>query len=173
MRREVAVTASGRGLVLSARLRPHATFPDSSARLIIELLRAGRPVRFRARGGSMWPAIPGGSLIEVTPCAGRVPGAGELCAFERDGSVVVHRVVQETPDGLELRGDALARSDDEVPRADVLGHARVIERRALRLRLPRAHDAQLAARALWRSLKARLGRYQLGAGKPRSGLANR
>jgi hypothetical protein len=141
--------------------------------LIIELLRAGRPVRFRARGGSMWPAVPGGSLVEVTPCPGRMPGAGELCAFERDGSVVVHRVVQETPGGLELRGDALARSDDEVRRADVLGHARVIERRPLELRLPSARDARVLGRALWRSLKARLGRYQLGAGKPRPGRANR
>jgi hypothetical protein len=35
----------------SRRVRP--TFPDWSAALIIELLRAGKPARFRARGGSM------------------------------------------------------------------------------------------------------------------------
>ena len=38
---------------------------DWPARMILELLRSGETVQFRARGRSMWPAIPSGSRIEV------------------------------------------------------------------------------------------------------------
>jgi hypothetical protein len=151
-------------------VRPRATFPDCSATprrsatscrsalLIIELLRSGERVRFRARGSSMWPALPGGSLLEVTPCAGRTPRAGELVAFERDGSVVVHRMLRATAQGLELRGDALERSDGSVGFERVLGTARVVERRRLRLRLPSAREAGFVCRALWRRAKIWLQR---------------
>jgi hypothetical protein len=141
----------------SHHLRP--TFPDWSAALIIELLRAGKPVRFRARGGSMWPTIPGGSLVEVTP--GAPKAAGELVAFEREGRVVVHRVGQITADGVVAQGDALGSADGVVPGERVLGTARVIERRQLNLRLPKASELELVARALWRRVTARWHRRRV------------
>lgn len=127
-------------------MRP--TFPDWSAALIIELLRTGKPARFRARGGSMWPSIPGGSLVEVTPGAPR--GTGELVAFERDGRVVIHRVLQITLEGIVAQGDALEQADGVIAHERVLGTARVIERRGLRVRLPRPGELRIVARLLWR-----------------------
>lgn len=130
----------------SREVRP--TFPDWSAALIIELLRGGEPVRFRARGGSMWPAIPGGSLVEVTPEAPR--SAGELVAFEREGRVVIHRALRITEEGIVAQGDALENADGVVPAERVLGTARVLERRRLNARLPSASELKIVARALWR-----------------------
>ena len=127
-------------------MRP--TFPDWSAALLIELLRTGKPARFRARGGSMWPTIPGGSLVEVTPGAPRA--AGELVAFERDGQVVIHRVLQITAEGIVAQGDSLEQTDGVIAHERVLGTARVIERRGLRVRLPTSRELMIVARLLWR-----------------------
>jgi peptidase S24-like protein len=149
------------GVVTPDSLRPRATFPDRCATLIIDLLREGQPVVFRARGASMWPAIPDGSLIEVRPCAPRAVAEGSLVAFERAGAVVVHRVVAASADGLELRGDALGRSDDVVSYARVLGCARVIERRRPRFRLPSAREAGVLGRALWRRVRVRVRAFVL------------
>ncbi len=96
----------------------------------------------------MWPAIPGGSLVEVTPAAPRA--AGELVAFEREGGVVLHRVLQITAAGVLTRGDALERADGVVPHACVLGTARVLERRRLKLRLPSLRELRVVMRAAWR-----------------------
>jgi phage repressor protein C with HTH and peptisase S24 domain len=126
------------------------TFPDWSAALTIELLRAAEPVRFRARGGSMWPAIPGGSLVEVTPGAPR--SAGELVAFERAGRVVLHRVLRITAEGVVAQGDALEQADGMILHEHVLGTARVIERRGLRWRRPSVSELRVVLRAAWRWL---------------------
>jgi peptidase S24-like protein len=122
------------------------TFPDWSAALIMELLRAGETARFRARGGSMWPLVPGGSLVEVTPAVPR--SAGELVAFERDGRVVIHRVRQITEQGIVAQGDALERSDGVIAHARVLGTAHVLERRRLRWRLPSVRELRVVVRTL-------------------------
>ena len=57
------------------------TVMDLAARMVIELLRDGQPARFVARGGSMWPAVRDGSVIEVTPCPADQLRPGELGAF--------------------------------------------------------------------------------------------
>jgi hypothetical protein len=124
--------------------------------VIIELLRSGQPVRFRARGGSMWPAVPGGSLIEVTPGLSRVVRRGELVAFERGGRVVVHRVLRVLPRGLELRGDALERSDGIVSPEHLLGSARIVERRRSSVRVPAPRELGVWLRALLRRAKGAL-----------------
>ena len=110
--------------------------PDRATRLLVELLRAGETVRFRALGCSMWPAIPSRSLLEVRPSEGGTLAAGQLAAFERNGRVVVHRVSAVESDHVELAGDALERGDGKIPRTYVLGRAHVLLRRPLRLRLP-------------------------------------
>lgn len=130
----------------SRPVRP--TFPDRSAALIIELLRTGKPARFKARGGSMWPMIPGGSLVEVTP--GTPKAAGELVAFERAGQVVIHRVLRIMVEGVVTRGDALDATDGVIARSRVLGTARVLERRRSRVRMPSLRELRIALRAAWR-----------------------
>lgn len=84
-------------------------------------LDAGHALRFRARGLSMRPQVPHGSLIEV-----RHADAGELrrgcialyCTPEH--RLVAHRVIGRRQGLLLLRGDSAARID-AVPEACVLG----------------------------------------------------
>lgn len=129
---------------------PPPPAPDRATRLLLELLRAGETVRFRALGCSMWPAIPSRSLLEVRPGEGDSLVAGQLAAFERDGRVVVHRVTAVGSEHVELRGDALERGDGKIPRARVLGRAHVLLRRPLRLRLPELRHVRLVLGALAR-----------------------
>jgi hypothetical protein len=126
---------------------------ERSARLIVALVRAGRAVRFRARGSSMWPAIPSGSMLLVLPCPAAMLRVGQVAAFERRGQVVVHRVQRIGPEGLYFAGDALKDGDGCVERERILGRVHVIERRRLRVRLPRARELS----ALWRVFARRLG----------------
>lgn len=130
-----------------------ATEPDRATRLLVELLRSGEIVRFRALGCSMWPAIPPRSLLEVRPSEGGALVAGQLAAFERDGRVVVHRVSAVAAEHLELAADALQRGDGKIPRARVLGRAHVLLRRPLELRLPRLEHVRMLFRSLARRLR--------------------
>ena len=122
------------------------------ARMIIELIRSGQSVQFRARGRSMWPAIPSGSRIEVQPCAASELEVGQLAAFERQGQVVVHRVESISAEGVRFAGDSRERGDGVVAREQVLGRARVLERRGLHWRLPRMREVRWLLRALRRRL---------------------
>jgi hypothetical protein len=126
--------------------------PDRTARVIIELLRSGQTVRFRARGHSMWPTITSRSEIEVRPQAASALRVGQIAAFERQGRVVVHRVRAVAAGHIEFAGDALTRGDGPVEHARVLGKVHVLRRRPLRLQLPRLGHARL----FWRALRRRL-----------------
>jgi hypothetical protein len=119
------------------------------ARTLLLQLREGQEVEFVATGQSMWPFVTAGSVIRVTP--GRALVVGELGAFERGGRLVIHRVHRIDADAVLFRGD---RHDDErVVWERVLGTARVVRRRALRLRAPRFTDVV----ALLSSVARRLG----------------
>jgi hypothetical protein len=124
--------------------------PDRVTRLLLELLRAGETVRFRALGCSMWPTIPPRSLLEVRPSEAAALVAGQLAAFEQHGRVVVHRVTAVCGEHVELWGDALERGDGKIPRARVLGRAHVLSRRPLRPRLPDLRHLRIVLRALRR-----------------------
>jgi signal peptidase len=125
---------------------------DVPGRLIVETLREGKPIRFVARGASMWPAIPDGSLVEAVPCSWDRLSPGNIGVFEGASGVVVHRVRSVRTGAVEFAGDALGGPDELVAAARVLGRARVISRRPLRLRVPTRRHLQLAARWGWRSL---------------------
>jgi hypothetical protein len=122
--------------------------------MIIELARSGESVRFRARGQSMWPAIPGRSLVELTPCAGKELDVGQIAAFERGGCVVVHRVEGVSEHGVHFAGDSRSEEDGCVSFEQVLGRVHVVERRGLHWNWPR----RLHLRWLWRSLERHLQR---------------
>ena len=126
--------------------------PQPAQRLLLDLVRDGRSVRYVARGDSMWPTITSGSVMEIAPCSPATLRAGELAAFERDGWVVVHRVVRVADGHVRFVGDALERGDGDVPFDRVLGRARVIERRPLRLRVPGLSHIVRALRATRRRL---------------------
>lgn len=126
--------------------------PDRPTRLLLALLRDGQQVRFRALGCSMWPAIPSRSLLEVRPSEAGALRAGQLAAYEREGRLVVHRVSAVGDGHIVLGGDALERSDGNIPRSRVLGRAHVLSRRPLRLQLPRLRHVRIVLRSLLRRL---------------------
>jgi len=127
-----------------------------AARVVVATLREGNSARWVVRGGSMWPAVPDGSEVEVTPCDAASLARGEIAAFARgDDVVVVHRLIARRAGALVFRGDSLRRADAVVAPGDVLGRARVIRRAPLRLSRPRRAKLLGAARFALEWLRAR------------------
>jgi len=127
---------------------------DLAARMVIELLREGQRARFTARGGSMWPAVRDGALVEVTPCPAAALAPGEIGAYVGARGLVVHRVVAREPGGLRFRGDARAQDDGVVDDARVLGRARVVAAPPWRVSAPRPRHLVL----VWRAARSWLRR---------------
>jgi hypothetical protein len=132
---------------------------DWPVRMIIELLSSEEAVQIRSRGRSMWPVIPSGSLLELTPCRASELRSGHIAAFESNGRVVVHRVKRVTEHGVHFAGDTARQGDGCIAFAQVLGRARVLERRRLHLRLPRRSELRWFCRALVRFVKVRAWRH--------------
>lgn len=128
---------------------------DLAARVILATLREGRAARWVVRGGSMWPAVPDGSEVLVTPCDPMSLREGEIAAFARGPAVVVHRVIARRPGALRFRGDTFAGDDGWVPLGDVLGRAAVTRRGPLGWALPGRAKLRGLARAAREWLRAR------------------
>jgi hypothetical protein len=85
--------------------------------LVVDLLRGGRAVRMVARGGSMWPTIRDGEVVQIEP---RQPRSGEVAAALHQGQLTIHRVIRIDENSAVLRGDALDRTE-RVSLVDLLG----------------------------------------------------
>jgi len=123
-----------------------------SAESVLVLLRAvlerGVPFRFRAKGFSMSPFIRDGDIITIHPLAGKKPGTGEVVAFlhPKTGKVAVHRIIRKSGDGFCLKGDNIPDMDGLVPRENILGFVKHIERRGKRAYLGLGPERRLIAR---------------------------
>ena len=95
-------------------------FEDVAVDLLRDRLRAGTPVDIRAKGYSMWPSLRDGAVVRVEPCVGPLR-PGDVVLFERDGRLVLHRVLRVTRTRLLLKGDARRDPDGWVLREDVFG----------------------------------------------------
>lgn len=127
-----------------------------AVKALLASLREGQTLRWTVRGASMWPVIPDGSEIEVSPCTEAPLRVGEIGAFHRRGTIVVHRVIAARGGALRFRGDSLLRDDGEVEASEVLGRVRVIRRARPRWtppRLPKLLGAARAALEWLRSLR--------------------
>lgn len=79
---------------------------------------------FNVISGSMAPAIPQGSMVLVKPTEWSSIQAGDVIAFERDGTVVAHRVtkVQIDERSFVTKGDANEQEDFiPVPFEELIG----------------------------------------------------
>jgi signal peptidase I len=126
------------------------------AELASEVLRAGKALRFEARGGSMQPLIRDGDVLLVEPVAASAVKVGDMVLCTAGpGRVLVHRVirVRTTGDGrrFTMQGDALPHPDGEIAEAQVYGRAVGIERGATRFDLRRPLMRALAWAAAQRS----------------------
>jgi phage repressor protein C with HTH and peptisase S24 domain len=101
--------------------------------LAIDLLRSGRPVRFRAIGTSMCPTIRPGDTLVVEPVALAAIRRGDVVLYEIGGHLRAHRVVGIWRTGADepsllLRGDNHASCDRPLPAGAVLGRVAAVER---------------------------------------------
>ena len=126
--------------------------------LAIQSLRAGNPLRVRARGGSMLPFLRDGDVLLVRPVGGIGVRIGDVLCYEPpSGGLCLHRVVARGERGFVTRGDALPYLED-VPEATVLGVVTARERRGRTVALDtpaarcRARLIVLGAAALARCL---------------------
>ena len=92
--------------------------------LLQDLMQAGVATWVRARGESMEPTIPDGSLVHIVPLPPREFEPGEVVlARMPNGSFAVHRVLHETGAGVAMQGDNVPRPDPIISRDAVLGLA--------------------------------------------------
>jgi len=109
--------------------------------LAAQLLRRGKRLRIKARGGSMVPFLRDGDVALVTPTAGSEVGVGDVVCYEMPpGRLFLHRVIARDRDRVVAKGDALPFTE-VVERAQLLGTVVAIERhgRVRRLDTRTAH----------------------------------
>jgi len=98
---------------------------EAKVELAAEVLRSRGELRFRATGASMIPAIWPGTVLRVRREGAAGAGPGDVILFERDGSLVAHRVVRRL-DSAEgpvwiTRGDRNRHEDAPVLERELLG----------------------------------------------------
>lgn len=117
-------------------------------------LAAGRPLRARAAGQSMWPFVREGEELVVWPIAGG-PEVGDVVLVVLGGELVLHRVVRvRRGGGVVTKGDAELGVDPPIDAGDVLG--RLAPRRWDRL-VACASAGSLGGLALWLGIARRAG----------------
>jgi len=107
--------------------------PGRFVNVVADLLRRGHRVRFRASGGSMYPAICHDDLITVEPVAPTGLTPGSIVVYRRLDRLFAHRLVgveagQSGAPLLVLRGDAADTCDAPVAWDQVLGRVVAIDR---------------------------------------------
>jgi len=105
--------------------------------LMQAVLRKNVPFRFRARGFSMAPFIKDGDVLTVSPVPDPPPGLGDVAAFLHpiSGRLAVHRIVARKKSGYRMKGDGMDAADGLVPRANIIGIIRKVERNGHRVLL--------------------------------------
>lgn len=129
-----------------------------------EWQRAQRRIAIEARGASMAPLIQPGDRLTLQLLPPHALRAGEIFAFQREGTIIVHRLIMKRRSGAAWvfceKGDGLT-GWNWVAEAAVLGRVDEIWRDGRRLDLRRfpwrwADPASALAWSAWISVQARL-----------------
>ena len=92
-------------------------------------IAAGRPVRFRLKGNSMYPLLRNGrDEVVVYPCVAEELEPMDVVLFRYRGGHVLHRIIRREGDGLLVQGDGVYASCEQCVVADVVGKVREIYR---------------------------------------------
>lgn len=103
------------------------------SRLASEILARGSLLRFRAHGGSMYPFVKNGDIVQVRPVQGSASGLGDVvfCRYGED-RLLVHRVIGVSSENgrvaFLLKGDSARHRDSPIYPEQVLGQVIAIER---------------------------------------------
>jgi hypothetical protein len=91
----------------------------------ILLAREGR-VWVREASDSMSPLIRPGDQLCLRPLEPTGARTGMIIAFQRDGDLIVHRLLGVTPAGLVTKGDALVEADAPVSPGEIVARVAAI-----------------------------------------------
>jgi hypothetical protein len=97
---------------------------DRFTSLVIDLLRSGIAVRFRARGWSMLPGLRDGDLVEARPCGADEISVGDVAIYRSGERIFAHRqIARQTLDGARefLADGALSGEPEVIASNEVLG----------------------------------------------------
>lgn len=105
---------------------------SSLSELMHSILDRGASFRFKAKGESMAPFIKSGDILTVAGLQDKIPRIGDVAVVVNpaNGSVLVHRVIGTTSDGVMVKGDNCHRIDGVFRRDAVIGIVRAVERGA-------------------------------------------
>ncbi len=110
---------------------------DLLSELLRDILAKGSCCKFRAKGHSMSPFLEDGDTVTLSPLGDVSIAFGRLVAFQclRTGKLIIHRVVGRKGNQYLTRGDNASEPDCLIPKNDVLGCVRQIERNGRRIYL--------------------------------------
>jgi signal peptidase I len=106
----------------------------------LKLLSEGRTIKIAAHGYSMYPCIKPGTIVLIEPLNIKgSPVEGEIVAIRRQGSLIVHRLIEITEkNGNKFyiaRGDSNMLSDDPVKADKIAGRVYETEINGIRTRV--------------------------------------
>ncbi len=123
--------------------------------LAIEMLRSVGEARLAVGGGSMFPSIWPGDILEIHRVAAADLAPGDIVVFARENRLVVHRVLRVNRERDEVvlitRGDRSPRADSPVSANELLGRVRAIRRGHRNIIPRRTRWPQIASWVLRRS----------------------
>jgi hypothetical protein len=76
--------------------------------------------RIQARGNSMRPLIPDGTVVTLRPALREIH-PGDIVAIDLGARLVVHRVLSNRDGWIQTAGDSNRKADPKRPVADVIG----------------------------------------------------
>lgn len=105
------------------------TRDDAALAVLLDAVARGHAVCMTAQGSSMWPAIPGGTLVELSPLGTEAPAPGAVVAARRgDGVFLIHRVRGVRHDGgVLLQGDNCPRPDGWFRQSELCAQVRRVD----------------------------------------------
>jgi signal peptidase I len=99
---------------------------DPETRMIRLALRQRGRARLTVTGSSMLPTLRAGDAVTITSQPFETIQRGQVIAFQRDGKVIVHRVVGRRPGHLITHGDNMRLLDPPVPSEAYLGEVQSV-----------------------------------------------
>ncbi len=112
-----------------------------SMEALIELIKAvtekGKSFRVQALGFSMYPFIRDRDYITISPLTSHHPRLGDVVAFIQPGTrkLTVHRIIKSKGDHYLIKGDNTPAPDGLIPKANILGYVKGVDKDGKLVRL--------------------------------------
>lgn len=105
---------------------PHSA---SGCELVAEIAKRFGEARFRAIGASMMPTIRPGDILTIQSDGAECLNPGQIVLFQRDGSLVAHRILEIAGEQVRTRGDSVGNADTPITKSEIVGRVVSVTRR--------------------------------------------